>query len=128
MKPVTIESNASGAGHYAPGMVSRGMVYVSGQLPMDHEAGRMVLGSAAEQALQALNNVELVLKAAGAGRSDVVMCRVYIADVALWDEVNEAYAAFFGDHRPARVVVPAGELHHGALVEVEAVAELPEEA
>lgn len=53
-----------------------------------------------------------------------VLCRVYISDIALWDEVNAVYAAFFGSHKPARVVVPTRALHHGALVEIEAVAEL----
>ena len=51
-------------------------------------------------------------------------CRVYISDIALWDEVNAVYAAFFDSHKPARVVVPTRALHHGALVEIEAVAEL----
>lgn len=54
----------------------------------------------------------------------MVLCRVYISDIALWDEVNAVYAAFFGSHKPARVVVPTRALHHGALVEIEAVAEL----
>ena len=54
------------------------------------------------------------------------MCRVYISDVYLWDEVNRVYAAFFGEHKPVRVIVPTRELHHGALVEIEAMAEMPE--
>ena len=48
---------------------------------------------------------------------------IYIADIADWDSANEAYAGFFGGHKPARVIVPAGKLHHGALVEIEAIAE-----
>ena len=53
------------------------------------------------------------------------MCRVYVSDVSDWDAVNEVYASFFGEHRPARVVVPSGELHHGVKIEIEVVAELP---
>ncbi len=113
----------STAGHYAPGVISRGMVYVSGQLPVDHDTGKLVDGGVAAQTQMALQNVEAVLQAAGATCHDVVLCRVYIPDVALWDEVNAVYAAFFGDHKPARVVVPTRELHHGALIEIEAVAE-----
>ena len=64
------------------------------------------------------------ISCAGCDREDVVLCRVYISDIALWDEVNAVYAAFFGSHKPARVVVPTRALHHGALVEIEAVAEL----
>ena len=77
-----------------------------------------------EQTKDALHNVELVLKAAGCTKENVVMCRVYIPDVAHWDTVNAVYADFFGEHRPARVIVPSRALHNGALVEIEAVAEL----
>lgn len=124
MKTVTIESKAKNNGHYVPGVISRGMLYISGQLPMDHDSGKMVEGDVAVQAEMALRNVERVLMAAGAAKENVVLCRVYIPDVALWDEVNRVYAAFFGGHKPARVVVPTRELHHGALVEIEAMAEL----
>ena len=68
-------------------------------------------------------NLELVLKAAGLEKKDVAMCRIYIPNVKYWEDLNEAYAEFFGTHRPARVVVPSNNLHHGCLVEVEAVAE-----
>lgn len=77
-----------------------------------------------QQTRDALHNVERVLLAAGCTREDVVLCRVYIPDVAAWDTVNTVYADFFGSHKPARVVVPTRELHNGALVEIEAIAEL----
>lgn len=54
----------------------------------------------------------------------MVQCRVYIPDVAYWGKVNKVYSDFFGDHKPARVVVPSRDLHGGALVEIEAIAEL----
>ena len=122
-----ITGNASKGGHYSPGIVSRGMLYVSGQLPMDHSTGTLVPGGAVEQTRAALQNMEQILKAAGVTKESVVLCRVYVPDVKLWDEVNRAYAAFFGDHKPTRVIVPTTELHHGALVEIEAMAEMPEE-
>ena len=117
-----IAGNASKGGHYSPGVVSRGMLYVSGQLPIDHRTGALVSGGIAEQTSAALWNMDQVLKAAGATKESVVMCRVYVPDVKLWDEVNRSYAEYFGDHRPARVVVPTTELHHGALVEIECIA------
>ncbi len=122
-----IAGNTSKGGHYSPGVISRGMLYVSGQLPIDPATGKLAEGGAAAQTRAALANLERVLAAAGAAKEQVVTCRVYVPDVALWDEVNQAYAEFFGAHRPARAVVPTRELHHGALVEIEAVAELPEE-
>ncbi len=121
-----INGSTSKGGHYSPGVVSHGTLYISGQLPMDHAAGRLAEGGAAAQTKAALENVERILLAAGAQKENVVLCRVYVPDVALWDEVNAAYAAFFGAHKPARVVVPTTTLHHGALVEIEAIAELPE--
>lgn len=111
-------------GHYAPAIASHGMLYISGQLPISPATGKVVEGGAAAQTRLVLENVETILKAAGLTRQSVVQCRLYLADVSLWDEVNAAYAAFFADHKPARVAVPGVTLHHGALVEIEAVAEM----
>ena len=114
MKAITLESKLPNAGHYVPGMISGQTLYISGQLPVHHETGAPMAPDLAQQTQDALHNVERVL----------LPCRVYISDIALWDEVNAVYAAFFGSHKPARVVVPTRALHHGALVEIEAVAEL----
>jgi 2-iminobutanoate/2-iminopropanoate deaminase len=121
MRLITFDTNKKG--HYSPGVLVGNILYVSGQLPMDPATGKLAEGGIAEQTRMALNNVERVLNAAGLTRNDVAMCRAYIPDVALWDTVNEVYADFFGGHKPARVVVPTRELHHGALVEIEAMAE-----
>ena len=121
MRLITFDTNKKG--HYSPGVLVGNILYVSGQLPMDPATGKLAEGGIAEQTRMALNNVERVLNAAGLTRNDVAMCRTYIPDVALWDTVNEVYADFFGGHKPARVVVPTRELHHGALVEIEAMAE-----
>ena len=97
---------------------------ISGQLPVHHETGAPMADGIVQQTKDALHNVELVLKAAGCGKENVVLCRVYIPDVSYWDTVNEVYGAFFGNHKPARVIVPTRALHNGALIEIEAVAEL----
>lgn len=124
MKAVYVESKLENKGHYVPGMISGNTLYVSGQLPVHHETGAPMAENIAQQTRDALHNVERVLHAAGCTREDVALCRVYIPDVADWDTVNAAYAEFFGAHKPARVIVPTRELHNGALVEIEAVAEL----
>lgn len=126
MKPVTIETKLTNKGHYVPGMLCGRTLYISGQLPVHHETGLPMSPEIGQQTLDALHNVELVLQAAGAKKENVALCRVYVSDISLWDAVNDSYAAFFGEHKPARVVVPTRELHHGALVEIEAVAELEE--
>lgn len=122
MKKIQTPYSARSAGHYSPGVVYNGLLYVSGQLSVDPETGKLPEGGAANHAAQALKNLDMVLREAGCSRTDVLQCRVYIPDVAYWDEVNAVYAAFFGDHKPARVVVPTRELHGGSLVEIEAIA------
>ena len=124
MKEVRIETKLTNKGHYVPGMISGNTLYISGQLPVHHETGAPMAATIEEQTNDALHNVDLVLKAAGCRKEHVVLCRVYIPDVAYWDTVNEVYGAFFGAHRPARVIVPTRNLHNGALVEIEAIAEL----
>lgn len=109
-------------GHYVPGMKHNGVLYISGQLSINPETGLIPEGGIKAQARQALDNLDLVLKEAGAAREDVLHCRVYIPDVAYWPDLNEVYAEFFGKHKPARVVVPSNNLYNGCLVEVEAIA------
>ena len=126
MKKITPQNGIKSKGHYNPGIISRGMLYVSGQLSIDPDTHKVPTGGIEEHVKLALANVERVLQMAGVTRSDVVQCRVYVVDIAHWDRVNEVYADFFGDHKPARVVVPVGELHFGCLVEIEAIAEVDE--
>jgi 2-iminobutanoate/2-iminopropanoate deaminase len=114
------------AGHYAQAIVHDGLVYVSGQLPVDPATGEKRLASIEEQAEQALKNVAAILQAAGSDLNHVLKTTVYVSDIGLWGRVNAVYAAFFGDHRPARAVVPTRELHYGFQVEIEAVAAIPE--
>ncbi len=121
MKLITLDIKKKG--HYSPGVLVGNTLYISGQLPMDPETNQLVAGGIQAQTKAALGNVDRVLTAAGLAKTDVAMCRVYIPDMAYWDTVNDIYAAFFGEHKPARVIVPTRELHHGALVEIEAIAE-----
>lgn len=117
--------NSQNKGHYSPGVIMNNILYVSGQLPVDPKTNKLVEGDIEEQTQRSLQNVENVLQRAGVGKEQVGLCRVYLSDIALWDRVNGVYAAFFGAHMPARVVVPTRDLHFGALVEIEAMAELP---
>src|SRR5215216_5056881 len=109
-------------GHYSQAVVYNGLVFVAGQLAIDPRTGEKRLGSIEEQTEQALKNVGAILKAAGSDLSRVLKMTVYISDIGLWGRVNEVYARVLGGHRPARAVVPTRELHHGFLIEIEAVA------
>jgi len=108
-------------GHYSPGVIAGGMVYVSGQLPMDPATGALVPGGIDAQTERALRNVELVLRAAGSALDQVVQMTIYISDGDLWPAVNAAYARVMAGHRPARAVIPVSPLHYGALIEIQAV-------
>lgn len=113
------------AGHYSQATVHNGVVYVAGQLPIEPGTGNKVLGEIEEQTEQTLRNVVAILAAAGSGLAHVLKVTVYITDIDLWGRVNAVYARFFGEHRPARAVVPTRDLHHGFKIEIEAIAAVP---
>jgi reactive intermediate/imine deaminase len=116
------EGLAAPGGHYSHAAVAGGLVFVSGQLPITPDGVRLADAPFERQALQVLANVEAALAAAGSSIDRLVQVRVYVADIAHWPAFDALYAAWAGDARPARAVVPAGPLHHGLLVEMEAVA------
>lgn len=126
MKMIVTESSKKRNAPYSPGVVYGGLLYISGQLPLVPETGKVAEGGVREHARQALANMDEVLRAAGATKEQVIQCRVYTSDVSYWDEINVEYVNYFGAHRPARVVVPTGPLHYGSLVEIEALAAMPE--
>ncbi|MFR6330476.1 MAG: RidA family protein [Eisenbergiella sp.] len=70
----------------------------------------------------ALAKMESVLKAAGWRKEDVVMCRIYVSSMDYWGDVNKVYSEFFGEHKPAGIVLPVGRLNKGCLLELEATA------
>lgn len=110
------------AGHYSQATVHGGLVYVAGQLAIDPATGERRLGSIEEQTERALRNVEAILEAANSDWSRVLKVTVYVADIELWGAVNTVYARILGPHKPARAIVPTKDLHHGFLVEIDAVA------
>ncbi|MCG6958021.1 MAG: RidA family protein [Gemmatimonadetes bacterium] len=110
------------AGHYSQAIVHGDAVYVAGQLPIDPDNPKAPPGDAAQQARQALSNVARILEAAGSGLDQVLQMTIYVSDVSHWSAVNQVYAEMMGAHRPARAVVPVGELHYGYLVEIQAIA------
>lgn len=120
MKPVFNEN--APRGHYAPGMIHNGTLYISGQTSADPATGLPAAGGFEAEMEMALHKLDSVLKAAGCTKENVVMCRVYLPSAALWDRANAIYAAFFGEHRPARIVLPVGPLSKGCQVEIEAIA------
>ncbi|VVD90841.1 RidA family protein [Pandoraea fibrosis] len=109
-------------GHYSHGVCAGGFVFVSGQLPITPEGERLVGAPFAVQAKQALDNVATILTACGTTIDRLVQVRVYITNVDDWGPFNEVYAAWAGNAKPARAVVPVPALSHGVAVEIEATA------
>ena len=121
MKPISPPNTPPPAGHYSPGIVHNGFVFVSGQLPVVPGQAERRVGSIEEQTEQTLRNVGAVLEAAGSSLGKTVQMTIYISDMELWGRVNAAYAKVMGDHKPARAVVPVGPLHYGYQIEIQAV-------
>lgn len=121
MEIVSTPKAPTPAGHYSQGIVHDGLVYVSGQLPINPDTGEKALGSIEEQTDQVIKNVAAVLEAAGSSLDRVVKTTVYVSDIDLWGRVNAVYSTHFSDHRPARAVVPTKALHHGFQIEIEAI-------
>jgi 2-iminobutanoate/2-iminopropanoate deaminase len=122
IKRITTADAPTPAGHYSQATVYNGLVFVAGQLSIDPATGAHKTGPIEEQTELALNNVHAILKAAGSDWSRVLKMTVYVADINLWDAVNKVYGRILGEHRPARAVIPTGALHHGFLIEIDAVA------
>ena len=121
MKMIAIARAPVPMGHYSQAVVHDGIVYVSGQLAIDPRTRERNGDTIEEQTEQVLRNVSALLLAAGSDINNVLKVTVYISDVALWPMMNRVYASFFGDHRPARSMVPVKELPTGFLVEMDAI-------
>lgn len=110
------------AGHYSQAVTHGGLVFVSGLLPITPTGEKLTDATIAEQTEQILANLDAVLRAAGSKRENVLKVTVFVSDISTWGTVNQVYARFFGDHRPARSVVPVSTLHYGLNIELEAIA------
>ena len=123
-EPRTIHTEAApqAIGPYSQAVIAGELVFVSGQIALDPASGQLVAGDFRAEAERVLANVDAVLAAAGCDRTSVVKATVFLTDLSLFAALNEVYARFFGDHRPARAVVGVSALPRGARIEMEAVA------
>lgn len=122
IRTIQTENAPIPAGHYSQAVVHNGLVFVAGQLAIDPQTGERKLGSIEEQTEQALKNVGEILKAAGSDLELVLKMTLFVTDIGLWERVNQVYSRVMGDHRPARAVIPTRDLHHGFLIEIDAIA------
>ena|SRR5215831_8934890 len=122
IKTVNTPNAPQPAGHYSQAIIYNNLIFVAGQLSIDPQTGEYMTGPIQDQTELALKNVAAILKAAGSDLSRVLKMTVYVSDINLWSTVNAVYARVMGDHKPARAVIPTGALHHGFLIEIEAIA------
>lgn len=123
MKEIISTENAPGAiGPYSQAIKTGGIIFCSGQIPIDPATGEFVSNDVAEQTEQVLKNLDAVLKAAGSSLDDVVKTTVFLADMGDFAAMNEVYARYFDENKPARATVQAARLPRDARVEIECIA------
>ncbi|HVF39143.1 MAG TPA: RidA family protein [Gemmatimonadaceae bacterium] len=109
-------------GPYSQGIVANGFLFSAGQIPLDPATGQMVDGDISKQTERVMENLKAVLEAAGLDWSDVVKTTVYLHDMAHFPLVNDIYARWTGEARPARSTVQVTALPRGSLIEVDLIA------
>lgn len=124
-EPVTALGAPAAIGPYSHAVRAGGLLFCSGQIPLDPESGKLVGQTPGEQARRCLENLQAVCAAAGAALADAVRCTVYVTDLEAFNEVNEIYAEFFAADPPARVAIGVASLPKGAQVEIDAIVALP---
>ncbi len=121
MKYINTSKGPKTVGHYSQAVITGDFIFCSGQIGKDPKTDQLVEGIE-NQTLQVLNNIEIVLKAAGSDSQHIVKTTVYVKNIADFSKINDVYASFFGNHKPARATVEVSNLPKGALIEIEAVA------
>lgn len=127
MKTIRTESAPAPLGHYEQAIVSRGMLYLSTQLPIvpGETPHKLANASVGEQAAQLFKNLQALLQAASCTPKDIVRLTLYVTSMQNWEPLNEAATRFLGNHKPARGVICVPSLHMGYSVSADLVAEAP---
>ena len=119
---INTEKTPKAIGPYAQAIKANGFVYTAGQIPIDPKTGSFVEGGIKEQTRQALENLKAVLEAAGSSLDQVIKATVFLKNIADFAAMNDVYAEYLGNSKPARSTVAVAELPRGALIEIDLVA------
>lgn len=123
MKRIIATENAPKAvAAYSQAVEMNGMLFISGQVPIDPAIGKLIEGGIEEQTMQVMKNIGAILEAAGYDYADVVKSTCFLSDIANFKAMNEVYAQFYPENRPARSAFAVRDLPLGALVEIETIA------
>ncbi|MEA2510203.1 MAG: 2-iminobutanoate/2-iminopropanoate deaminase [Actinomycetota bacterium] len=121
---VATENAPAAVGPYSQAVAGGGLLFCSGQIPLDPETGELVGGSIGDQTRRCMQNLEAVLEAGGSSLEAVVKTTVFLTNIDDYAEFNEAYAGFIGADPPARAAFAVSALPRGAAVEIECIAQL----
>lgn len=121
-KIVTTQEAPSAIGPYSQAVEINGMLFISGQVPIDPDSGKIVEGGITEQTMQVMKNIGAILNAAGYQFQDVVKSTCFLSDMANFKAMNEVYGRYYPENPPARAAFAVKELPLGALVEIETIA------
>ena len=124
MKTITTSKAPAAIGPYSQGVVSNGLLFTAGQIPLAPQTMALVEGGIEEQTRQVLENLHAVLVEAGTSWDRVVKTTVFLVDLADFDRMNAVYAEYLGTAKPARSTVQVAALPRGARIEIELVAEV----
>lgn len=126
MKIIHSEQAPKAVGPYSQAIAHAGILYASGQIGLIPKTGQMIEGGVEAQAKQVTQNLSAVLEASGASVHDIIKVTIFLLDMNDFPRVNAIYAAWLGEHRPARATVAVLALPLGAHVEMDLIARLPE--
>lgn len=124
LDPISTSAAPAAIGPYSQGVASGGLLFVSGQLPLDPQTGEFAPGGIEERTHQALKNLQAVAKAAGVGLEQVIKTTVFLTDMNDFAKVNQVYAQYFDSTLPARSAVQVAALPRNADIEIEAIIKL----
>ncbi len=122
MEFVTTTQAPQPIGAYAQAVKSGSLIFVSGQLPINAEG--VMPGNIQAQTQQSLQNIEEILKASGAQKTNILKVQIFTTVLSDFQKINDEYQLFMGAHTPARAVVEVSSLPKGALVEIDAIAQV----
>ena len=118
---VTADPGPPAAGPYSHAVKANGMLFVSGQVHLDPATGKLIDGTPAEKAKRCLDNLTIIVEAAGAKLENAIRVAVYVTDISVFAEMNEVYATYFPSDPPARTTIGVAALPMGAEVEMDAI-------
>ena len=126
MQKIQVKDSPKPVGHYSQAIVSNGLLFTSGILPIQIQTSEKlpIETSIREQSEVVFKNLKQILQEINLTPSNVVKTTIYITDSEAWDVVNQSFSDFFGEHRPARSIIPVSALHFGYKIELEAIAEM----